>query len=120
MRLILEIYFGINLFLAGIQFGDIDLENTVGRRILIIAIVLLFGTLFFAIDVILTPIRRIGTFFQISFFWQYLIRGNFKDLTTEQLERVNEISDMKENNIEGRIYKYCTELVNKRNNYKHG
>ena len=116
MRTFLEIYFGINLFLAGIQFDNIDVDVSRFKRIGEFILLLLFGVLFIiVIDLMVRPVKYLISYLQLKFFWKFIIQRQFRNLTNEELERVNVASNRRGNSIRDRIYKYCTKLVNKKN-----
>lgn len=127
MRTALEIYFGINLFLAGYCYAK-DVRWATDRAEMLVAWLsfvglFLFGAVFFPLLFILVTLKwvfdKIDGVFQLRFFWMFYFTKEYYNMEENQLALVNRISVNKRNgnSIKDRIYRYGTKLMNKRNNF---
>lgn len=126
LKLAILLYFCINCFITGYYTCDVFKYGNKNRgttfKIFQLLLSLLFGALFAAsigTGLILKVIcYRIDGFLQLSFFYYYFFTKKWQDLTVKELEFVKKaLSKRTTNSIKNRIYKYCANLVFKRNNY---
>lgn len=124
MRLLLEIYFGFNLFMTGYVWGDdMKFSSSKHERNKVLFNCFKWGTLggiLLALDIIWiiigSPCKWINKTFQIAFFFQFWLTNHYRKLPDEQLRAINYASSRKDRKkLSGRIFIYCTKLVNKRN-----
>ena len=123
---LIKIYFSINIFISGYFFGDSNkqVDNNKKRFYLILFCIAL---MFFGLPLIILSFIHIGlielynmlnSIFQISFFFSFYFTKKWNNLENRQLNNINKISNLKDaNSLKNKIYKYCTTLINKRNNY---
>lgn len=120
------IYFYINCFIAG-WIASEERGRFVDRADKVIWILTIIWMITFAIPTFIIAIlwgdvlKPVSVFLQLDFWWRYFFTTSLYNLKEEELAQLNAstIIYRKEDNIKNRIYKYCTELVNKRNNYIH-
>jgi len=127
MRIILEIYFGLNCILCGLMFGiywkEASYRNEKINVILFSIIALLFGIIIVMLLVIFKPIQLFFNYldgiWQIRFFFcYYVLRRPYKNRSIEVLERVNnQLKLQDEKSIKYKMMKIVVEKVNKINNY---
>lgn len=127
MRIILELYFAINMFLAGYYLADkYTFNNGITEKLSCILWcigTMLFGGIYVSITFIcvfiMMSLKTLDDIFQIRFFISYFLTKKYDNLKRHQLDTVNRITlnVRTKNTIKDRIYRYCTTLINKRNNY---
>ncbi len=113
LRIILEIYIGISLFSAGFMMGQSD--STLLGTILY----LFFGPFLIIGEILKMWLSGLMSLFQVRFFWRFIILGKYRDESVESLKKFND-SVKKYNSsdsLKDRIYRLCTRMINKRNNY---
>lgn len=117
MRTLLEIYFGINLFIIGLGIDIKDKKNYLVWYNVILF--LLFGIFIIAgiyiYDYWITPLVVV---FQIKFFYQLYFTNKWTDCSLIVLENINKWrKEAKSQSIKDCIYRYATGLLFKRNNF---
>jgi len=120
MIYLIAIYFIINAFVAGFFIGNrLDFVDDRAELITLFQFTifyLFFGTLsmiWIILLLITEPFRKyMDETFQIQFWFLYVFTKRFDNVSQEYLKKVNERAKVK-----NRIFKYCTKLLNKRNNY---
>lgn len=126
--LILNIYIGINCFIAGYYFRDYSSNDSrneklsvVGRSlILLVAAVPLISVLFIWFSLERVVFRPINNTFQINFWLNYIFTNKWKRASQETLYNINEAASKKGyKNYKDRMFKYCVILINDLNNYQH-
>ncbi len=126
IELILKIYFGINLFFAGYYLAEqFKWQNTPLEKTKCISwciLTMFFGVPYITLSVIwvfvIFVFTKIDGIFQIVFWFHFYFTKNYNNLEKSALRNINLISSKKSSKtIKGRIYKYCTGLINKKNNY---
>lgn len=123
---LIKVYFSLNIFFAGYYFGDSH-RDVDDRKALIFLILFCVGIIFFGLPLIIldftqmglrTVYNKLNSIFQISFFFTYYFTKKWDSLAKDKLKTINNISNLKDDKtLKNRIYKYCTTLINKRNNY---
>ena len=117
------IYFHINCFIAGWLVGEGIPYKSIKEylKIALVLIVLLAAALpLFSFEWIYNRvIRPLSITLQLDFWWRYFFTKDLSNLKEEELAQMNAstILHRSENTIPNKIYRYCTELINKRNNY---
>lgn len=117
-RILLEIYFGLNLFIAGIDYGSRDSSDS--RLVIILATVinLLFSIIIYILQYIVVFIKWIVNLFQLNFFFKFLFTKKFNNLSQEKLKEMNNWGEhWKKKTLTNRLRRLSVKLVNKRNNY---
>lgn len=129
IELITKIYIGANLFFAGYYLADTyKWQDTKIEKI--ICLLWCFGTMLLGCVYILLSFlwvllsesfKKVDGYFQVSFWFSYYLTKKWNKLEKHQLERINRITInvRNKNTIKDKIYRYCTSLINKRNNYVH-
>ena len=119
------IYLHINCFIAGWLIGEGMPYKSIKEylKIALVLIVLLVAALpLFSFEGIYDRvIRPLSITLQLDFWWRYFFTTSLYNLKEEELAQMNASTILyrSKNTITDRIYRYCTELVNKRNNYIH-
>lgn len=125
--IITKIYIGANLFFAGYYLADnYKWRTTITEKL--ICILWCLGTMFFGSFyvalcflwvVISEGFKNIDGIFQISFWFTYFLTNKWNNLQKHQLQMINRIAVNQKNKktLQDTIYRYCTALINKRNNY---
>lgn len=118
-----------NFFFAGYYFSkNYKWADTVTERFYCILWCLgtmIFGCAYIIISFLLSILfcffKDIDRLFQVSFWFAYFFTRKYYNLEKRKLEKINRIAINIRNtkNIKDKIYRYCTTLVNKRNNYIH-
>lgn len=112
MIALLCIYFLINGFFAGYIFND----DSPWYNVVTASLFGCFILLYLPIDYIA---KETIDFFQLKFWWSYLFTHGWRDLDKEKLHDLN-VSTKKyntSNSVKDKIFRYCIELINNRNNY---
>lgn len=127
LKIILSIYFIINVFLTGMWY-EADLSGRNWNRYklpwltipFVFLVQLSFSLLAIIIDWILEGGDWLFTYFQVAFFWQYLFTKKYHNMHPDALAdyqaRWGRIL-IKPKTLRGKILQYCLKLVFKRNNY---
>ena len=127
-QILISIYFIINSFFAGHYLAsEIRWCNENKERYWCIVFTVASFFLYipyFVLKMVLIGVgylfKLLDEFFQITFFFGFYFTKEWDNLKEHQLLRINRISHQKPTKtIKGRIYKYGTSLINKRNNYKY-
>lgn len=134
-EILFQIYFSINLFIAGYIFNTDIKEARFGaidtfQEKLFIGIILFFCTLFNIVlgvfitilpilwEILLGILKQIIFIFQLDFWWSWFFTKKWESAEIDTLRRINQIAKRKKRNtIHGRIYLYGLGLINKKNNY---
>lgn len=122
LRAIFEVYFAINCFLVGLELEQARLKNW--KLFLYLFIVFVAGVIFLLLEFICKILnsvyRYLNNNFQLGFFFTFYLTKEFDNLSEHRLEIINKKSIILggKNTIRGKIFTYCTSLINKRNNYK--
>lgn len=129
IELITKIYIGANLFFTGYYLADnYKWQDTTTEKL--VCLLWCLGTMFFGCAYIVLSFiwvlfsevfKKIDGFLQVSFWFSYCLTKKWHNLEKHQLERINRITInvRNKNTIKDKIYRYCTALINKRNNYVH-
>lgn len=124
MRTILEIYFGINLLLTGYWVGDSwTSRDTVKEKLFFICNILFcifFGSLYIIFQLIIEgPLHWIDQKIHISFYWNYFILNQYRNIPIKKLKEVENFvtKNFTTNSISDRIQRHIYLLIIKRNNY---
>ena len=129
MKTIIEIlpfYFCINFFLAGVAYAeDVKWARTREEKIKAYSLVLLMlvvGVIFSIIAILYSTASNalyfIDSYIQLQFWFTYWFNSKFYDLEPDMLEQMNKLSESKDKDtFKHRHFRYCTKLINKRNNY---
>lgn len=124
IRTTLEIYFGFNLFWAAYILGEnLGFSNTGKEKagdIIYFFINLLIGVWLLIYSYVADGIKWVASYFQLKFYIKHLFGGN-RNLKHEDLKRMNNNTALYKstNSLRHRIWRHCTRLANKRNNYIH-
>lgn len=119
MRTLLEIYLGINIFIAGIDFENRQSSDSWIVISLGLLISLLFGALIYVICLIIDGLKGLYSYFQLGFFYRYFFTKKYYNVLTEDLETYNDWAEYwHKNTFQNRLRRYTVKLVNRRNNYK--
>lgn len=94
------IYFGMNVFLAGIYFGERYTWSTSFKDRISVIIVTILGIMFalpylcgsFITEKIFNGVNYFKNIFQLKFWFLYYLKNEFHNLTEEELNRVNKRS----------------------------
>jgi hypothetical protein len=125
-RVLIEIYFGINIFCMGYCFADGLNWKTAGDKV--VSVLWLIGILALGVPFLVLEICWIGLqkvwnvingIFQLKFLYEYHFTKVWYNVQEYRLLQINRISNniRNKNTIKDRIYRWCTGLINKRNNY---
>lgn len=124
--ILIKVYFSINIFFSGFYFGQSYTECN-SRKSVVVLILFCVALIYFALPIIILDYAYAGlksiwdalnAFFQIGFFFTYHFTKKWDNLEKNKLNTINRISTMKDDkSLKNRIYKYCTTLINKRNNF---
>lgn len=127
MRTLLEIYFGINLIIAGHVLGEIGWASTDRERVYTLLsfwLHVLIGVLVLIYVLLIEPVfTSVKNFFvetlQIQFFLKYIFnRKSLMKVADDQLLYVNRVAHLRtKNTLKNRIWKYSVGLLNKYRNY---
>lgn len=125
--IILKIYMSANLFLAGYYLAEnYKWQDTISEKIM--CLLWCLGTIFFGCIYItivfvwvfiLETLKKIDAFLQVSFWFTYIFTKRWHNIEKNELDRINNIciNFKNKNTTKDKIYRYCTSLINKRNNY---
>ncbi len=113
-----HIYFYINTFLAGMYFSEKN-DDSFNDKIILLLIMLLFGTLLTLLEIAWYLFTSIIDYFQILFFLYYFFTSKFNNVSVSDLDDLNDIKDKPcpHAGVNGRIFKFRISLILKRNNY---
>lgn len=134
-EILLQIYFSMNLFIAGYNFNSDMKEARFSSKeifneklytgFILLSFTLfnmLFGALYSTIMIIwffLTEVfKTINFTFQLDFWWSWFFTKKWESADKDTLARINQIAKRKKRStLHGRIYLYGLDLINKKNNY---
>lgn len=125
MNIIISVYFSINCLIAGFYLADeVKWQREKPDKIYTLGIFIL--AIFFAVPWLLLSFgfevfkRYFWDLFQFGFFFTYVFTKKFKALEEEKLDAMHVLTKkhFNKNTLRHRIYRYCTRLVEKRNNYE--
>lgn len=127
--MVIKIYIGANLFFAGYYLADnYKFQDTTTEKIMCLLwcfATMIFGCAYVAISLIWGlfsgVFQKVNGVLQVSFWFSYCFTKKWHNLEKHKLERINRITInvRNKNTIKDKIYRYCTKLINKRNNYTH-
>lgn len=126
MNIYLAIYLMLNCLVTGWTYEEWYWPKTFSQWIRII-----FGIIFFlSLGIVFIAVIAIGAYvvniysklnrlFQLSFWFRFYFTNYYRNLTTEQLEKINKTTyyHWNSDNLHDRIFRYCTKLVNARHGY---
>jgi hypothetical protein len=126
IEILLQTYFGANLFFAGYYLADnYQWQDTKTEKI--ICILWVIATVFFGliyicfvpiIALIIVGLEMLNEYFQITFWFTFYLTKKWNKFDTEKLRQLNVAANKKtDKTLKERIYKRCVRLLNKRNNY---
>lgn len=125
---LLPYYFGINLFFSGLFLGKGQEWATSRAEKITLYLTALFNIFFGVIYMVvyfvgytiwILIIKKIILFFGLGILFNLYFTKTYNNLTKEDLEFKNNIVKEKctTNSIKHRVFRYCNDLINKRNNY---
>jgi len=124
MRTILEIYFGLNLFVAGyVYYNESESFNDIKRIVYITIVMLAFGFIMFLIvkasEIIVNIFKYLDTNIQLSFWFLFYLTKTFNNLPEHELRRLSHKSYLKKDSkkLKDKIFNKATEMIKKRNKY---
>lgn len=127
MTYALLIYCCINCFLAGHSLAKYEIWTNSKREWIVnifwLILIFLFGIIIVLIEFLWMGVKKawnaLDGYFQISFWFTWRFSKKWYSLSKEQLAQINRISTNRHNSksLKDRIYRRCTEMINKRNNY---
>ena len=133
-EIIIQIYFAINLFIAGFHFNSkleeirwysLDKSDKIWyffKFIFMILFLITFATVIYVVTFFLFFIievcKTINYVFQIDFWWSWFFTKKWENASLDTLEILNKKAKTKKSNtIHGKIYLYGLSLINKKNNF---
>ena len=127
IEIIVKMLIGANLFFAGYYLAEnYKWQDTATSKFLCVLWCLgtmVFGCVYivflFLIVLISEGFKKIDAFFQISFWFVFYLTKKFDNLEKNKLEMINRttINVRNKKTMKDGIYRYCTMLINKRNNF---
>lgn len=126
IEIFLKIYFGANLFFAGYYLANkYRWKRNLNEKI--ICIIWCILTIFFGIPYIIlcfvwaiisVLFGKLDMLFQLRFFAEYFFTNRWENLDKSKLERLNKVSNNKDNlKFRNIVFKFCVRLANRKNNY---
>lgn len=120
-RILVEIYLIIGGVIGGWYLKSYKNDDNIVRTLVTFVCHLVFWIPILVLTFIWVITEFLLETFQVAFFWNFYVLGDFNNVDIHILEKQNNIANniFNTKSIHDRIYRYGVKLINKRNNYIH-